>query len=39
MDAAANSSAGQDLSEPARCPICGTFNETMKYCRHVRWTV
>ncbi|TAK66982.1 MAG: hypothetical protein EPO22_03345 [Dehalococcoidia bacterium] len=23
---------------PVRCVICGSMNETMRYCRHVRWT-
>lgn len=27
-----------DPSQPVRCLICGSFNEPMKYCRHVRWT-
>ena len=23
---------------PVRCLICGSMNEPMRYCRHVRWT-
>lgn len=38
MEIIANNNEDEELSEPVRCPICGTLNETMKYCRHVRWT-
>ncbi|MEX2246994.1 MAG: hypothetical protein WEC75_09930 [Dehalococcoidia bacterium] len=27
-----------DEARPVRCPVCGTPNLPMQYCRHVRWT-